>query len=58
MNDFWAMGGYAAYVWPSYALALAVLVYNLWSPVQRQRQIFREIARKQRRLRKPHESDS
>ena len=22
MNTFWAMGGYAAYVWPAYAVSL------------------------------------
>lgn len=26
MSDFLAMGGYAAYVWPAYALAALVLV--------------------------------
>lgn len=26
MSDFFAMGGYAAYVWPAYALAALVLV--------------------------------
>ena len=27
-NDFFAMGGYAAYVWPCFALVLALLVGN------------------------------
>lgn len=27
---FWQMGGYAAYVWPSYGLALVVLLWLLW----------------------------
>jgi len=26
MADFFAMGGYAAYVWPSYGIAAAVLI--------------------------------
>ncbi|MFO1072998.1 MAG: heme exporter protein CcmD [Geminicoccaceae bacterium] len=26
LSDFFAMGGYAAYVWPAYAVALALLV--------------------------------
>lgn len=30
-NDFWAMGGYARYVWPCFALAIAVLAWNLLS---------------------------
>jgi heme exporter protein D len=25
MSGFWAMGGYAAYVWPAYAISLAGL---------------------------------
>ncbi len=28
MNDFLAMGGYGAYVWPSFALAAVVLAWN------------------------------
>jgi heme exporter protein CcmD len=30
-QDFWAMGGYARYVWPCIGLGLAVLYWNLWS---------------------------
>jgi heme exporter protein CcmD len=30
MNEFLRMGGYAAYVWPSYALTLAVIVLNIY----------------------------
>ena len=29
MNDFWNMGGYAAWVWPSYGLTLVVIVWNI-----------------------------
>lgn len=29
MNAFFAMGGYAAFVWPAYALTAAVLI-GLW----------------------------
>ncbi len=28
-QDFFAMGGYAAFVWPSYAVALLVLIGNV-----------------------------
>lgn len=28
---FWSMGGYARFVWPSIALAVSVLIWNLWS---------------------------
>jgi heme exporter protein CcmD len=30
-DGFWAMGGYARYVWPCVALALGILVWNIWS---------------------------
>jgi heme exporter protein D len=30
MNEFFAMGGYASYVWSCYGLTLAVLIGNLW----------------------------
>lgn len=29
MNEFLYMGGYAAYVWPSYGLTLVVIVLNI-----------------------------
>ena len=29
MNEFFAMGGYAAYVWPAYGLA-AVILIGVW----------------------------
>ena len=28
------MGGYAAYVWPSVALVLGVLAWNIWSALR------------------------
>jgi heme exporter protein CcmD len=31
MTEFWAMGGYARFVWPCFALAVSVLGWNLWS---------------------------
>jgi heme exporter protein D len=30
LQEFFAMGGYAAFVWPSYAVTLLVLVGNVW----------------------------
>lgn len=29
MSEFFNMGGYAAYVWPSYGLTLAAIVLNI-----------------------------
>jgi heme exporter protein CcmD len=31
MSAFWAMGGYARYVWPCFAFACTVLAWNVWS---------------------------
>ncbi len=33
---FWAMGGYARFVWPSIGFALSVLVWNVWSALRHQ----------------------
>jgi heme exporter protein CcmD len=30
-GSFWAMGGYARYVWPCYGFSFVVLAWNLWS---------------------------
>jgi heme exporter protein CcmD len=30
-GSFWAMGGYARFVWPCFAFVAGVLVWNLWS---------------------------
>jgi heme exporter protein CcmD len=30
-SSFWAMGGYARYVWPCFTFAGTVLAWNLWS---------------------------
>ncbi len=29
MNDFFSMGGYAAFVWPCFLLAVVVLAWNV-----------------------------
>ncbi len=29
MSEFLNMGGYAAYVWPSYGLTLAIIILNI-----------------------------
>ena len=31
LQDFLAMGGYAAYVWPAYGLTALVLLWNWWA---------------------------
>ena len=43
MDDFLAMGGYAGYVWPAYAVFLVVLVADYLAPVVQRRRILREL---------------
>ncbi|MCW0391601.1 MULTISPECIES: heme exporter protein CcmD [Xanthomonas] len=43
MSGFWAMGGYAVYVWSAYALALLVLILNSVLPRRRQRRLLADI---------------
>jgi heme exporter protein D len=52
MSDFFAMGGYAAYVWPSFLLAAVILVANIIAPLLQRKRVLTEIARKLRRARK------
>jgi heme exporter protein D len=38
MSDYWAMGGYALYVWPAYglsALVMAGLAFAAWRGLRR-----------------------
>ncbi len=46
LEQFFYMGGYAFYVWTSYALALLVLGVQLLLPWLRERQLRRTLTRK------------
>jgi len=43
-DDFWAMGGYAAFVWPAYAVTIAALVLLLVTALRALRQAERALA--------------
>ena len=43
-GEFFAMGGYAVYVWCSYALAAVVLIVNIVSARSRGRNTVRALA--------------
>ena len=45
MSEFLHMGGYAFYVWTSYGLAFAILVFNLLVPWRRERHLRRGLGR-------------
>lgn len=53
MSEFFYMGGYAAYVWPSYLIAFIVLVLNLVIPFYCARRAKRMLVRKARLARRP-----
>lgn len=40
---FWNMGGFAFYVWTSYALAAVVLGLNVILPLMRRRSVVRDL---------------
>jgi heme exporter protein D len=52
MKEFFAMGGYAFYVWTSYGLALVVLAFNIIQPLLHKRRALKRIARQVRRSRR------
>ena len=49
MAEFFYMGGYAAYVWSSYALALIVLVPTMLLPIRENKQLIKKIKGKYKR---------
>jgi heme exporter protein D len=44
MNNFWAMGGYAAYVWPAYGISLLGLAGTAWLTVRAYRRARAQLA--------------
>jgi heme exporter protein D len=49
LAEFFYMGGYAFYVWTSYAIAFVVLLANVMQPYLRHRQLRTGLARRLRR---------
>ena len=43
LQHFLAMGGYAAYVWPAYAVFFIVLIADSLAPALRRRRVLREL---------------
>jgi heme exporter protein D len=42
-TEFFAMGGYAFYVWSSYAVAAVVLALNVILPLRRRKRVLRTL---------------
>jgi heme exporter protein D len=49
LQAFFAMGGYAFYVWTSYGICLVVLLANVIIPIRQRQQFLRQQALKQKR---------
>ena len=49
MSEFLAMGGYGAYVWPSYAVFFVVLAIDALAPRLRRKHVLAEIRGKLKR---------
>ena len=49
MSDFFAMGGYAAYVWPCYAVFALVVVAHVVAPRLAKRAVLRDVLLQKRR---------
>ncbi len=49
ISEFFAMGGYAFYVWTSYGLTFVVLLANVLIPIMQRKQFLRSQALKQKR---------
>lgn len=45
--DFFAMGGYALFVWASYGFFVAVMGFNLWLPYRQRANILRLLRARQ-----------
>ncbi len=49
VQEFFHMGGYAFYVWTSYALTAVVLIFNVVQPLIRKRKSKRDLIMRLRR---------
>lgn len=49
MSDFFAMGGYAAYVWPSYAVFAVLFAAHVISPKLTKRSVLKGVLTTKRR---------
>lgn len=49
LQEFFAMGGYAFYVWTAYGVCFIVLLANILLPIIQRKQLLRQLALKQKR---------
>ena len=43
MSEFFAMGGYALYVWTSFGLTAAIVVLEVWQVRQHRKDVLRSL---------------
>ena len=46
LNNFFAMGGYAAYVWSAYGISFIVLFLNIFLAVRNERKTMDELKKR------------
>ena len=51
-SEFFAMGGYAVYVWSSYGITFVVLTWNIVAPWLERKSALKRIAGRARRQRR------
>ncbi|MBT9099377.1 heme exporter protein CcmD [Methylovulum psychrotolerans] len=49
LQEFFAMGGYAFYVWTAYGICFVVLAANIILPIIQRKRLLRHLALKQKR---------
>jgi heme exporter protein D len=57
-SEFLAMGGYALYVWGSYAVTLVVLIGEIVALVMRRRGVIERLAKFYAARRRNHETEA
>jgi len=43
MSEFFSMGGYAVYVWPSFALTAIVMLANLYAVLRKRKRLIAKL---------------
>ena len=46
LNNFFSMGGYAAYVWSAYAISFIVLFLNFFLAIRNERKTINELKKR------------
>ncbi len=49
LQTFFAMGGYAFYVWSAYGITFLVLLINIVLPIVQRKQLLRQLSLRQKR---------